>query len=70
MKLESIWLQMVLALHINEKVHICVQDERRKDHISEQFPDRDVVGINVLSLAENGGEIHCVTQQQPDAGEF
>ncbi len=29
------------------------------------YPNRTVVGINVLELWEDGGAIHCVTQQQP-----
>jgi hypothetical protein len=27
--------------------------------------DRKVVGISAISLTEQGGAIHCVTQQQP-----
>ncbi len=40
-------------------------DERAKCIIGEQFPTREVVGINVLGLVDYGGAIHCVTQQQP-----
>ncbi len=29
------------------------------------YPNRTVVGINVLELWKDGGAIHCVTQQQP-----
>jgi len=29
------------------------------------YPSRTVVGIDVRNLYENGGMIHCVTQQQP-----
>lgn len=29
------------------------------------YPDRIVVGIDVRNLYENGGMVHCVTQQQP-----
>jgi agmatine deiminase len=42
-------------------------DHRAKAIISEQFPDREVVGIDAVSLVELGGVIHCVTQQQPAA---
>lgn len=42
-----------------------VNDERAKSIISEQFPNREVIGINVLGLVDNGGALHCVTQQQP-----
>ena len=33
--------------------------------IQELYPNRTVVGIDVRNLYENGGMIHCVTQQQP-----
>ena len=33
--------------------------------IGDCFPSRDVVGINCVSLVENGGMFHCVTQQEP-----
>lgn len=29
------------------------------------YPNRQVVGIDVRNLYENGGMVHCVTQQQP-----
>jgi agmatine deiminase len=36
--------------------------------IAEHFPGRQIVGILAHVLAENGGMIHCVTQQQPASG--
>jgi agmatine deiminase len=33
--------------------------------IQSFYPNRTVVGIDVRNLYENGGMIHCVTQQQP-----
>jgi agmatine deiminase len=33
--------------------------------IQTLYPTRTVVGIDVRNLYENGGMIHCVTQQQP-----
>lgn len=33
--------------------------------IQELYPNRTVIGIDVRNLYENGGMIHCVTQQQP-----
>ena len=33
--------------------------------IQTLYPNRKVVGIDVRNLYENGGMIHCVTQQQP-----
>jgi agmatine deiminase len=46
-------------------VYGCRDDERAKSIIAEHFPGRHVVGIPTLSLTEEGGAIHCVTQQQP-----
>lgn len=33
--------------------------------IQRLYPNRTIVGVNVLELWEDGGAIHCVTQQQP-----
>ena len=35
--------------------------------IQNLYPTRTVVGIDVRNLYENGGMVHCVTQQQPSA---
>jgi agmatine deiminase len=40
-------------------------DERAKAIIQEQFPRRQVVGIDVVALIQYGGAIGCVTQPQP-----
>jgi agmatine deiminase len=40
-------------------------DARAKAIIAEHFPGRRIVGILAHMLAELGGMIHCVTQQQP-----
>ena len=41
------------------------EDVRAKAILTEHFPDREVVGVSAISLTEQGGAIHCVTQQQP-----
>jgi agmatine deiminase len=41
------------------------EDERAKAILAEHFPGREIVGIPTLSLTEEGGAVHCVTQQQP-----
>ena len=41
------------------------EDMRAKAIIAEHFPGREVVGISAISMTEQGGAIHCVTQQQP-----
>jgi agmatine deiminase len=33
--------------------------------IQNLYPNRTVIGIDVRNLYENGGMVHCVTQQQP-----
>jgi agmatine deiminase len=40
-------------------------DQEAMAIISEHFPDREVVGLDCVGLTEDGGAIHCVTQQQP-----
>jgi agmatine/peptidylarginine deiminase len=42
-----------------------VTDARAKAIVAEHFPGREIVGILAHTLAELGGMIHCVTQQQP-----
>lgn len=41
------------------------EDTRAKAILAEHFPGRDVVGISAISMTEQGGAVHCVTQQQP-----
>ena len=33
--------------------------------VQEMFPDREVVGVQTKEVAFGGGNIHCITQQQP-----
>lgn len=33
--------------------------------VQEMFPDKEVVGVDTLEIVYGGGNIHCVTQQQP-----
>jgi len=40
-------------------------DDRALKIIGEQFPDREIIGIDARTIYENGGMVHCVTQQQP-----
>ncbi len=40
-------------------------DSIANDLIQQLYPNRKVVGIDVRNLYENGGMVHCVTQQQP-----
>jgi agmatine deiminase len=40
-------------------------DAQAKGIIAEHYPDREIVGLPVQLVAELGGMMHCVTQQQP-----
>jgi agmatine deiminase len=42
-----------------------INDATAKSIIAEHFPDREIIGIPAHSVAEVGGMMHCVTQQQP-----
>lgn len=35
------------------------------EQIREMFPDRTVVGVDTVEVVYGGGNIHCITQQQP-----
>lgn len=36
--------------------------------IRQMFPEREVVGVHTREIVYGGGNIHCITQQQPDVG--
>ena len=40
-------------------------DEAAHQVIAQAFPDRRVVQLRIDAIAEGGGGIHCITQQQP-----
>lgn len=40
-------------------------DDRALGMLRELFPDREVTGIDCLDLVEEGGTLHCISQQQP-----
>ncbi len=40
-------------------------DDRALGMMRELFPDREVTGIDCLDLVEEGGTLHCISQQQP-----
>jgi agmatine deiminase len=41
------------------------RDERALGIYRELFPGREVLGIDCLDLVEEGGALHCISQQQP-----
>ena len=40
-------------------------DDHALGLLRELFPDRQVLGIDCLDLVEEGGTLHCISQQQP-----
>ncbi len=40
-------------------------DDRALGMLRELFPDRKITGIDCLDLVEEGGTLHCISQQQP-----
>lgn len=42
-------------------------DELALEQIQEMFPERKVVGVSTKEIVYGGGNIHCITQQQPKA---
>ena len=40
-------------------------DDRALGMLRELFGDREVIGIDCLDLVEEGGTLHCISQQQP-----
>lgn len=41
-------------------------DDRALGLIRELFPDRETTAIDCLDLVEEGGTLHCISQQQPE----
>lgn len=35
--------------------------------VQSMFPERKVIGVRTEEIAYGGGNIHCITQQQPKA---
>jgi agmatine deiminase len=42
-----------------------VADDAARQVVAGAFPDRRVVQLRIDAIAEGGGGIHCITQQQP-----
>lgn len=42
-------------------------DEKAKQTLQELYPDREIVGVPAREVLLGGGNIHCITQQIPEA---
>lgn len=42
-----------------------INDSLALKQVQEMFPDKEVVGVNTVEVVYGGGNIHCITQQQP-----
>jgi agmatine/peptidylarginine deiminase len=42
------------------------KDEITRNILQKVFPDREIVGINCLSLLKQHGSLHCATMQYPE----
>ena len=51
---------IVMPIFDDEKADI-----RAKDIIQSAFPDRKIITINGIDISMGGGNVHCITQQQP-----
>lgn len=40
-------------------------DQLAVQQVKEMFPDRKIVGVRTEEIAYGGGNIHCITQQEP-----
>lgn len=43
-------------------------DDLARDQVQAMFPDREIVGVPTREIAYGGGNIHCITQQEPARG--
>jgi agmatine deiminase len=66
--LPASYVNYVLVNHgvIVPKFRQKANDQRALAIIREVFPDREIVGIDCLDLVEEGGTLHCISQQQPE----
>ena len=40
-------------------------DDLACEQVQAMFPDREIVGVPTREIAYGGGNIHCITQQEP-----
>ena len=49
----------------NDFVLVPQYDDEALQQVQEMFPEREVVGVPTREVVYGGGNIHCITQQQP-----
>ena len=42
------------------------KDEEARRQLQLAFPDREIIGINALTIIRQHGSIHCLTMQLPE----
>lgn len=42
-----------------------INDQLALDQVQAMFPDKTIVGVDTVEVVYGGGNIHCITQQQP-----
>lgn len=40
-------------------------DRLALEQVQTMFPDKKIVGVNTVEVVYGGGNIHCITQQEP-----
>lgn len=40
-------------------------DQLALNQVQEMFPEKEIVGVSTVEIVYGGGNIHCITQQQP-----
>ncbi|MGL4705552.1 MAG: agmatine deiminase family protein, partial [Enterococcus faecalis] len=40
-------------------------DHLALEQVQTMFPDKKIVGVNTVEVVYGGGNIHCITQQEP-----
>ena len=42
-------------------------DDKAKKVVQSAFPDKKIITINGIDISMGGGNVHCITQQQPQS---
>ncbi len=50
---------MIVPQYGDENDHLALEQ------VQTMFPDKKIVGVNTVEVVYGGGNIHCITQQEP-----